>query len=300
VGAAVAAAEVAVIRWLGALAILAACGGTPKVDKRPIERTPAVSVDGAPDAHTAAVAEAEAAWVERADEARLRAAIAAWKRAVESRDSDVASYLALARAHFTLADGHLFLDPGKADDRRRAYEEGAAFAERGLRALSPEFERRRSAGASVEDAAKDLGAEAAPLLYWWAIDLIRWADLDGWTTAAGVYKEVFRVMERVRQLDPTVDHAGPDRFFGAARAEAPAIAGGSLTESRAFFDRALAAEPDYLETHYMLARTLAKRSNDKTLFDATLQKIASTAASAVPDALPEQSFAKQKAAALTW
>jgi hypothetical protein len=286
-----------IARWVMVAAVTAlGCGSSPRVIDQPITRTaPAPS-----DAHAAAVAEAEAAFADRLDETRLRTAIDAWSRAIALRDTDVGAYVGLARAWCFLADGHLAFDPARKDEIKRAYETAAAYAERGLRALSSTFERRRRAGEDVDAAARDLPATAAPLLYWWALCVIRWADLDGWTTAAGIYQQVFRVMERVRLLDETVDHAGPDRFFGAARAESPAIAGGSLTESRRFFDRAVELDPDYLETHLQIARTLARRSGDRELFEAARRRIAETPADRVSDAVPEQEVARRKARALTW
>jgi hypothetical protein len=278
--------------------LLAACGGAPKTIDRPIERTPAPAV-AATDAHAAAVADAERAFAERLDPARLRDAIAAWQRAVAERDTDVASYTALARAWFFLADAHLDAD-ADAGERKRAYEQGAAFADRGLRALSPVYEQRRAGGAEVDAAAADLGKDAAALLYWWGMNAIRWADLDGWTTAAGMYKGVFRAIERAGTLDPAIDHAGPARFFGSARAEAPAIAGGSLTDSAAFFADAVARAPDFLETYLQRAKTLARRTKDRALFDASIRKVLDTPSDSLPDAIPEQEVAKRKARALTW
>jgi hypothetical protein len=278
--------------------LLAACGGAPKMIDRPIERTPAPAV-AATDAHAAAVADAERAFAERLDPARLRDAIAAWQRAVAERDTDVASYTALARAWFFLADAHLDAD-ADAGERKRAYEQGAAFADRGLRALSPVYEQRRAGGAEVDAAAADLGKDAAALLYWWGMNAIRWADLDGWTTAAGMYKGVFRAIERAGALDPAIDHAGPARFFGSARAEAPAIAGGSLTDSAAFFADAVARAPDFLETYLQRAKTLARRTKDRALFDASIRKVLDTPSDSLPDAIPEQEVAKRKARALTW
>jgi hypothetical protein len=278
--------------------VAAACGGSPKTIDRPIERTAAPAAAPTTDA----VAIAERAFAERLDPARLRDAIAAWQRAVAERDTDVASYTALARAWFFLADAHLDGD-ADAGERKRAYEQGAAFADRGLRALSPVYEQRRAGGAEVDAAAADLGPEdtgAAALLYWWGMNAIRWADLDGWTTAAGMYKGVFRAIERAGALDPSIDHAGPARFFGSARAEAPAIAGGSLTESAAFFADAVARAPDFLETYLQRANTLARRTKDRALFDASIRKVLDTPADAVPDAIPEQEVAKRKARALTW
>ena len=298
-GAALAAAAAAGVtgRWIVAIGLAAACGSAPRVIERPVARAPAASAN---DDHGRAIAEAEAAFAQRLDEAALRRAIAAWTRAIALRETDAAAHAALARAWFFLADGHLAFDPARKDEMKRAYEQAAAYAERGLRALSPAFEQRRRAGASVDAAARDLGAPAAPLLYWWALCAIRWADLDGWTTAAGIYKEVFRVMELAGRLDPRVDHSGPDRFFGAARAESPAIAGGSLPESRRFFDRAVARDPDYLETQLQIARTLARRAGDRAMFEAALKKIATTPSDRVRDAVPEQEVARRKARTMAW
>jgi tetratricopeptide (TPR) repeat protein len=263
------------------VAALAACGPAPRVVARPVERAGA-------DA-SAERALAERLWGERLDESQLRAALAAWKRAIARDDADVASYAMAARASFFLADGFLALD-GRREEMVATFEDGAALAERGLRALSPEFERRRRAGGGVDVAAVGLGREAVPLLYYWGHNVIRWADAEGRMAAMRVYQQVFHVMEQVRGLDPGFDHGGADRFFGAARAESPAIAGGSLEQSRAHFERALELAPDWLENHRQRGVHYARRAGDAALYAACRRRVLE----APPDGIPEQEIARRK------
>jgi tetratricopeptide (TPR) repeat protein len=278
------------VRGVALALLVAACGPAPHVEHRPVER------GGAARGGSERLL-AERLWSERLDETRLRASLAAWKRAVALDDADVDSYLMAARASHLLADGFLAID-GRKDEMRRVFEEGAALADRGLRALSPAYEARRRGGDEVDAAAAGLGKEAAPLLYWWAMNAIRWADAEGFTASMRLYKHVFRAMEQVLVLDPAYDHAGADRFFGSARAESPAIAGGDLGRSRAHFDRALAIAPDRLETHLQLARHYARRAGDAALYERSLRLVLESPSDRLPGAAPEQEIAKKKARGL--
>jgi hypothetical protein len=262
-----------------------ACGPAPQVNAEPIDR------DGG-DRSVRQRAEGERLWVERADEAKLRAALAAYRRAVKADDDDVTSYTMAAHASYLLGDGFLAPD-GRHEETKRAFADGVALAERGLRALSRDFEARRQDGNEVDDAAIDLGPEAAPLLYWWAQNAIRWADADGPSASMRIYRRVFRVMEQVRRLEPTLDDGGPDRFFGAARAESPRVAGGDLTRSHEHFQRTLAIHPGRLETHLQLARHYARRANDAGLYQRAMRTVLQT-----PAATPEDEITKKKARSL--
>jgi hypothetical protein len=264
-----------------------ACGPTPAVISDPVARGRATAGQ--------ARSEAERLWLERLDEDKLRGAIAAWRRAVAAADDDAASWCGIARASFFLADGILAFDPARREETARTFEEGAAAAERGLRALAPEFERRRRDGSEVDEAAAALGPAAVPLLYWWGQNAIRWADLRGKMAAMRVYKPVLHVMEQVARLDPGYDHGGADRYLGSFYGEAPGIAGGDLEKSRAHFDRAVALAPAYLQTRVALAEHYARPAHDAPLYAAALRLVAETPADAVPDAVPEQEIAKKKA-----
>jgi hypothetical protein len=278
------------------LVALTACGPSAHVIEAPVAR-------GGDLAAASARAQAEALWAERGSETGLRAALAAYTRAVAEHDDDARAWLGLAHAEFFLADGTLAFDPAAREEMARTFEDGAAHAERGLRALSPDFEARRRAGADVDQAALGLEARVdrrvlAELLYFWGQNLIRWADLRGRFAAMKVYQSVNRAVQATARLDPTVDRGGPDRFLGSFYAEAPGIAGGDLDKSRAAFERALAIAPDDPETLVAQARYYARRAHDPALYRACLAKIADAVAAAPPEARPEAAVAKRKAQAL--
>ncbi len=285
---------VARLRWvpLALVLLLVACG--PK----PMELSAQVTRGGAAD--VAARVEAERLWSQRLDEHQLRAAITAWKRAVATVDSDADSWLMLSRASYFLGDGFLDLSHAPDDEVARAFEDGAAYADRGLRALSPAYEARRQAGMAVDEAAADLGVEAVPYIYWWGLNAIRWADRRGFTAGLRVYKHVLHVMEQVQRLDPEYAHAGADRFLGAFYTDAPGVAGGDVDKGRAYLERAVALAPAYLETRVVLAERLAPKVHDVRLFEENLRLIHETPAAAVADSIPEQEIAKKKAARLAW
>src|SRR5262249_31263237 len=209
------------------LAIVCACGATPReIDRAVVRRAPVV------DRHAQLWAQARAAWDRREEEAGLREAIARWRDVVELRDDDHEAYAMLARAYFFLGDGFLVFDETRKDELTDAFEQGVVYADRGLRALVPAYEKRRRAGQNADEAIAGpglgLGRDAVPLLYWYAQDLLRWAHARGRFTLMNTYKSAHRVMSVVERLDPDYFYGGPDRYFGAFLAGAPGIAGGDM------------------------------------------------------------------------
>src|SRR3989442_11306741 len=86
----------------------AACGSNPQLagSGGKINRTP---LDAAAQATwKQAVADGDAAWANRGDEAQLRAAIAAWEKAVAVKADDAGTPQKLARADYPPAGGFLF------------------------------------------------------------------------------------------------------------------------------------------------------------------------------------------------
>jgi tetratricopeptide (TPR) repeat protein len=264
-----------------------ACGPSPSTISDPVRR-------GAPPVASAA-AEAENLWSERLDVTKLRAAIDAWHSAVATRDDDARSWLMLARAHYFLGDGFLDLEHAPNDEVTRNFEDGAACADRGLRALSPTYESRRQGGMEVDEAAAGLGIEAVPFVYWWGLNAIRWADRAGWTAAARIYKHVLAVMAIVEALDPGYDHAGAERYLGAFYSAAPGLAGGDTDKGKKYLDRALEREPHDLSTWIVVAERYAAKIKDQELYDRARTTVLETPSETLPDAVPEQEIAKKKA-----
>ncbi len=240
-------------------------------------------------------AEANDLWARRDDEASLREAIARWKRVVELRDDDHEAYLMLARACYFLGDGFLVFDPARKDELAAAFEEGLAFADRGLRALSPEFERKRRDGEPVDVAIGGLGRDAVPYLYWYANNLLRWAHLRGTFTVMKEHKRANALMKTVEQLDPAYFFGGADRYFGAFLAGAPGIAGGDLEDGRRRLEASLERAPHFFETRIYLAELYAVKKKDRALYVSALRTILDTPLDRLPEAAPENVRARKKA-----
>ena len=251
------------------------------------------------DRHAVLWAQARAAWERRGDEAALRDAIARWREAVALRDDDHEAYAMLARAYFFLGDGFLVFDPDRRDDLRDAFEQGVAYADRGLRALSPAYEARRRGGedadAAIAGPGLGLGRDAVPFLYWYAQNLLRWAHVKGRFTLMSTYKSAHRVMSVVEKLDPDYYYGGADRYFATFLAGAPGIAGGDMAEARARFDASLRRAPAFFETRILIAELLAVKTQDKALYVSSLRYVLDTPVDVLPEIIPEQLKAKKKA-----
>lgn len=237
-------------------------------------------------------------WAARGDEAEVRAALDAWWRAASACPADPQRYLAIARADYFLAEGHLAVHGNKGEEYVALLADGAGAAELGLAALSPRWTEKRAGGASIAEATEVLGAEAAPLLYWWASDTILSASARGTMAVIGVFQDVRAVMELVAELDPAYWYGGADRYLGAFFASAPPIAGGDLEKARVHLDAAVARAPDFLENLLVYAVVYARQIEDDALYRSLLQTIVTAPPSDDPDIAVEQAIAQDKARAL--
>ncbi len=280
-----------------ARALVAALG--PSLGDQLAAGRPAVDTPS-PQAARVARDQAAAHWAGRLAEAETRAATLAWERAVQNDASDAASWSMLARARFFLADGFLILrqetgDAAAARELVATHEAGAAAAEAGLRATSPELARRRAQGVPIADAIAGLDAAAMPLAFWWAQNTILWASARGLTALLRYHQPVFQVMERVAALAPETWYGGPDRYFGTVFAAAPAFAGGDLQKGRRHFEQSLARAPDLIDTYALYAQLYARPAKDDALYQQLVARALATPVDVIPELVPEQTIAKQKA-----
>jgi tetratricopeptide (TPR) repeat protein len=276
--------------WVG-------CGAAPKTLGHQVARA---SLDEASQAkYNQLIADGDAAWLERLDEAKLRAAIASWEQAVKLKADDHATYAKLARGTYLLADGFLWFNKEDDDSHEEKYltthENGVAFAEQGLRALSAEFEKLRQKDEKVEDAVKVLDKTAVPLMYWYATNLGKWANTKGLTTKLKHKDRIFSLVKRVLDLDPDFFYGAPDRYFGAYYAVAPGFAGGDMGKSKEHFEKSLAKAPNYLGTHVLLADLWAAKEQNREVFDKELKLVLAAPVDSIPELIPEQTIEKRKA-----
>lgn len=282
------------ILFIAAAALLAACGAGAQGVGQAIRRTP---LDAAAQAQRQQHLESsEAAWADRLDEIKLRVAIAGWEGAVGIQDDDHESAARLARAYYLLADGHLVFDAARRDEFLKAHESGMKWAEHGMLAISPEYEKRRRTGAKIEDAIMKLGRDAVPLMYWWDVNLGKWAKAQDIATVLQHKDRIYRVMSRVAELWPDYFYGAPDRYFGGYFAVAPSFAGGDPQKAKAFFEASLKLAPNYIATHVLIADLLApKLSDGRALAERELKWVLETPADIIPEVTPEATIEKKKA-----
>ncbi|MFK7991463.1 MAG: TRAP transporter TatT component family protein [Sandaracinaceae bacterium] len=245
---------------------------------------------------TTLIEQGDAAWAERDDAARIQAAITAWEQAVEMDGSDHETWVKISRAYYFLADGHQRFD--NPDAMADTYQSGIRAAERALRALSPDFAQRMSAGEAMEEAAAVLEADAVPALYWRATNLGKWARADGFATLLSFKDEIRAVMTRCLELDRSYFFTGPDRYFGAFYAIAPSYAGGDLERSQQHFEYSISQQPNYFGTHVLMAENLAVKLQNREMFVEHLQLVIDGDPTALVGAEPENRVEQRKATEL--
>lgn len=276
------------------VAVLAGCGSTREGAWETSSET--VVLDESAKAQEAQLlAEAQAAWLRRGEEAQSLAAVEKWKQAVAINPKNSQAWTDLSHALYFHADCHLRFDESQADLYKATHEEGTKAAERGLAAMSPAFADKMSSGALIEDAIEVLGPSAVPTLYWRSSNLGRWATLESFATLLSYKDEVRAIMEFCLNNDPTYWHQGPDRYFGVFYAKAPGFSGGDMTRSMEHFQASIAAAPNYLGTHTYLAEEWAVKEADRALFDQELAYVVNTDPNIVPEIVPENTCEQRKA-----
>jgi tetratricopeptide (TPR) repeat protein len=278
--------------------VLSSCSGGPTVMGKNVNRTPldAASVEK----HKSLVAEGDAAWAVRAEgRAKIEEALGKWDAAVQIKGDDADTYAKLARGTYLLADGYLFFEseasPAGLQAFLAAHEKGQAYAEQGLRALSTEYEKRVDSGINVEDAVQALGREAVPLMYWYDVNLGKWAKNKGIDETLNQKDRIFKIMSRVYDVDPDYFYGAPDRYWGSYYAVAPTFAGGDVAKSREYFEKSLKKSPNYLATHVLMAELLAPKLDDPAMFDRELKFVLETPADVIPEVAAEAAIEKKKA-----
>ncbi len=274
---------------------LVSCGASPTGLKSGIKRG-SLAGDAASQ-HKQLVAEGDAAWEERADRAKLLEAVSKWDQAVKLKDDDADTYAKLARGCYLIADGWLSFEDDKAA-YLAMHLRGLDYAERGMAAISPDFEKRVKAGTKTEDAVKVLGRNAVPQMYWYAVNLGKWAKAKGFSTTLKHKDRIFKVISRVYELDRDYYYGAADRYFGAFYAVAPAFAGGDIEKSFEHFQESLKREPKYLATYVLIAELYAPKAQDEKVFDEHLQFVMDAPLNILPGLEPEAAIEKKKAEAL--
>ncbi len=242
-----------------------------------------------------ALAAAEAAWLQRDNQAQALAAVNSWKRAAEINPGNAEAWTNLSHALYFYGDCHLRFDESNAETYKNTHEEGTKAAERALAAMSPEFREKMTNGARIENAIEVLGPSAVPALYWRSSNLGRWATLESFATLLSYKDEVRTIMEFCLNNDPEYWYQGPDRYFGVFFAKAPGFSGGDMEKSLEHFEASLAVWPNYFGTHTYIAEEWAVKQANRPVFDEQLDFVLNSDPNIIPEITPENLCEQRKA-----
>ena len=250
---------------------------------------PAVPV--AAEAKAALVADADALWAERGDAAKLQAALAKYEEAYAADPTDRAVAGRLVRGWYFLGDGH----QTEKDDKLASWAKAIEWGKKCL-AINTEFTALLAKGDEDEaSAARVFTKDDVPCMYWTSSALGKWAKATGITTTLKHLPTVKAYMTRVGELDPSYYFNGPDRYWGAYYAVIPSFAGQDLNKSKEYFDKAIAANPEFLGTHVLLATEWAVKKQDKETFTKELNAVLAADAGVIADVKPEAEAEQRKA-----
>ena len=219
----------------------------------------------------ASLSGARAAYADRSDTVRARAAVELFGQAALDNPGAYDARWEGARAAYFLASFPLRGAPG--GERLVVLEEGIRLAREAV-ALRPD------------------GPEG---LFWLGVAQGAAAEVRGVWASLRVVGDIRRLMQRCLELDPSVANHGPDRVLGRLEFKLPGIAGGSLRRSIAHLERSLAGSPDESITWLFLAESV-RATGDR----ARARNLLRRALSAEPDAeyLVEDRWVKEDARAL--
>lgn len=240
------------------------------------------------------VAEGDELWNGRSKRESLEGALKKWEEAVEINPDDYETLTKLSRGYYFLADAHVRFD-GTEKEMMETYHTGLEWAERALVVLSPEFKEKVKTGTDVDKAVGVIGEEGVPGMYWFSVNLGKWAVLKGFSTILFWKDTAKAVMERVLEIDETFYYAAPHRYFGTFYSKAPSIAGGDVEKSKVHFDKAMEMAPEYLATKVLYAEYYATKTQDRDLYEKSLQEVIDADISGHDDILPENESEKRKA-----
>jgi tetratricopeptide (TPR) repeat protein len=238
------------------------------------------------------VAQADALWAQRVDEAKLTEAITTYEKALAEEGP---SRHVLGR----LVRGWYFWGDAFTTDKEVQIERWGKAIEYGTQclALNDAFRTSIEGGAKEKDAVVSATAEDVPCLYWTASSLGKWGRAMGIARTLKHLPTVKAYMSRIEELEPTYYNNGPARYWGAYYAALPSFAGQDYALSAEYFEKSIAGSPHYLPTRVLRAADHSVPLGDVKQFDADLLYVLAANPNERPDAdvMPENVRDQQKA-----
>lgn len=242
--------------------------------------------------------DAATSWTKRNEKASLQEALAALEKRIAEDPNDGVVYGWLSRGYYLLTDGHLRQEEAEREDMLANYKKGFDYAMDGMKSLSPKFNECLELQDPVEDCVNFLTMEAAGPIYWYAVNLGKYAALDSFPTLLFYKAQIYSLMQRLLMLDEHYYYGAAHRYFGAYYSKAPVWAGGDMTKAKHHFEKALEIAPNYFSTSVLMADMYTRKTEDPDHFRRLLEFVINADKEILPGLSPEQGFEQIKAVKL--
>jgi tetratricopeptide (TPR) repeat protein len=243
---------------------------------------------------TAATDTAESLWSERGDKAKLQASLDRYAQVLTTDASNRDALYHLTRGWYFLGDGH----ETEKDAKLAVWATALSYGDKCL-AMNTEYAGLLAKGdEDPASASRAFTKDDVPCIYWYASALGKWAKMSGLTVTLKHLPTVKAFMTKLGELDPDYYYSGHDRYWGAYYAAIPSFAGQDLNKSKEYFDKALAAYPNFLGTHVLLAEQWAVKTQNKQVFLDELNWVLAQDPNGIPEVRPEAEAEQRKAKAL--
>ena len=219
----------------------------------------------------------------------------ALEKRIADNPSDGVALEWLSRGYYLLTDGHMRQEEAEREDMLASYKKGFDYAMDGMKSISPKFKECLDLQDPVEDCVDHLPMEAAGPIYWYAVNLGKYAALDSFPTLLFYKAQIFFLMQRLLTLDEFYYFGAAHRYFGAYYSKAPAWAGGDMGKSKYHFEKALEIAPNYFSTSVLQADMYTRKTEDPDHFRRLLEFVINTDKDILPGLGPEQRFEQIKA-----
>lgn len=282
---------------VGLAALLSACGTSHQTSECSALKLQASEAGDA----EALVRAGDEAFAKRKDVAQLKAAIAAWAKALRIDPKRAEVRVKLSRARYLHAD--FWLRQSEDDDAEEKMmvelDQGVTDAETALRQLSkPYLETRCKAEAgNLQEAIKKVDKAGIGAMYWYASNLGKWGLAKGLFTILKYKDDIKAMQDRILELEPGFFYHAPYRYMGVYHIKVPPLVG-APEKSKPNFEAAVKGSPQYLESKVLYASYYATKVKDRQLFRELLKDVLEFDLSKAPDIEAENIIAQTRAKSL--
>lgn len=286
---------------LSTLLLTVACTKKPSAAIGDVDERIAASAEGD---FNAAVAEGDAHWDNRGTEEETRAAIESWERAVtfdtggaDRREALYPVYAKLSRGWYWLAHGHFYKIENKREresSMQSAYENGMDYGKLAIATRNERWNEALNAGEDIVDAVQYLEEEDVPAAFWYATNAGKWATIEGLSALLGYKDRLYAIMTTCVELNHDYYYRASDRYFGVYYTKVPFM-NPDLDQSLERFNAAIAAYPEYIESHVLLAEEWATKSRERDMAVQHLETVLAFDISEAPEIEAENQRAQDRA-----